>query len=323
MSFLLRLAAGASLTCRSPRRSRPRLTSGKSCWTGHREEGLCLVVIATDEAGAARWTQNAGDATVRHRSPDASELAARELSLTAPGELRTAILDHHAFADIWLSAPKAADARRLVQLIIEEPFRSPEQIAGEYQGWRTWIDDALRAKKIGPRALMWAAAFCDDGQRGSVLRMSEDLRRRLKEDRSPAAVLSDDPASQRLDEATIKPDGDRVRLDPIRHGIAEALRVYLWKEFEDPPLRYLLAKWLVAQLGTLPPDDAERVARGVLDIVIRFRDDSLLRALRDNLTGDKQPIAVRLLSRAAIGPQFGAHSATPRESIAPSARPTI
>lgn len=290
-----------------PTEKPPSADFGKKLLDWAREEGICLVVIAADEAGASRWAQSAGDAAVRLRSPDARELAARELSLTAAGELRTAILDHPAFADIWLSAPKAADARRLVELIIEEPFRSPEQIGDEYQGWRTWIDDALRAKKIGPRTLMWAAAFCDDGQRGSVLQMSEDLRRRLKDDRSPAAVLSDDPASQRLDEAAIKPNGDRVRLDPIRHGIAEALRVYLWKEFEDPPLRDLLAKWLVAQLGTLPPDDAERVARGVLDIVIRFRDDSLLRALRDNLTGDKQPIAVRLLSRAAIDPQFGAH----------------
>jgi hypothetical protein len=290
-----------------PTEKPPSADFGKKLLDWAREEGLCLVVIAADETGASRWTQSAGDAAVRLRSPDARELAARELSLTTAGEPRTAILDHPTFADIWRSAPKAADARRLVELIIEEPFRSPEQIADEYQGWRTWIDDALRAKKIGPRTLMWAAAFCDDGQRGSVLRMSEDLRRRLKEDRSPAAVMSDDPASQRLDEAAIKPNGDRVRLDPIRHGIAEALRVYLWKEFEDPPLRDLLAKWLVAQLGTLPPDDAERVARGVLDIVIRFRDDSLLRALRDNLTGDKQPIAVRLLSRAAIDPQFGAH----------------
>jgi hypothetical protein len=45
----------------------------------------------------------------------------------------------------------------------------------------------------------------------------------------------------------------------------------------------------------------------VLDIVIRFRDDTLLRALRDKLTGDKRPIAVRTLSQAALDPRFGAH----------------
>lgn len=290
-----------------PTEKPPSADFGKKLLDWAREEGICLVVIAADEAGASRWAQSAGDAAVRLRSPDARELAVRELGLTAAGELRTAILDHPAFAEIWLSAPKAADARRLVELIIEEPFRSPEQIADEYRGWRNWIDDTLRTQKIGSRTLMWAAAFCDDGQRGSVLRMSEDLRRKLKEDRGPAAVLSDDPASERLGKAGIKPNGDRVRLDPVHHGIAEALRVYLWREFEDPPLRGLLTEWLVEQLGALPPDDAGRLAQGVLDIVVRFRDDTLLRAVRDNLTGDKQPIAVRLLSRAAVDPQFGAH----------------
>ena len=100
---------------------------------------------------------------------------------------------------------------------------------------------------------MWAAAFCDGGQRRSVLRMSEDLRRRLKEDSGPAAILSDDPASQRLTKRRSSRTATRVRLSPIRHGLAEALRAYLWEEFEDPHLRDLLAKWLVAQLGTLPP----------------------------------------------------------------------
>ena len=280
---------------------------GKKLLDWAREKELVLVVIATDETGADRWAASAGDAAIRLQSPDARELAARELRLTAEGEARTAILDDFSFTNIWLSAPKAADTRRLVELVVEKPFRSPEQITDEYQGWRQWIAKTLSEKKIGPRTLMWAAAFCDDGQRGSVLRMSEDLRRRLKEDRSPAAVLSDDPASQRLADAGIKPNGDRVRLDPSRHGIAKAIRVYLWREFEDPPLRDLLTDWLVSQLGELPSDDAQRLAQGVLNIVVRFRDDDLLRALRDKLTGDKQAIAAQLLSRAAVDPQFGAH----------------
>jgi hypothetical protein len=98
-----------------------------------------------------------------------------------------------------------------------------------------------------------------------------------------------------------------VRLSPTRHGLAEALRVYLWEEFEDQELRAILTDWLVSQLGELPFDDAERITVGVLDIVIRFRDDALLRALRDKLIGDKRPIAVRTLSQAALDPRFGAH----------------
>jgi hypothetical protein len=57
----------------------------------------------------------------------------------------------------------------------------------------------------------------------------------------------------------------------------------------------------------------------VLDIVIRFRDDTLLRALRDKLTGDKRPIAVRVLSQAALDPRSGSHV---RESLYDWARTT-
>ncbi len=272
-----------------------------------KENGICLVVTATDETGVSRWVGSAGSAVVRLRSPNAHALAARELRASGAGELRTAIVDNPAFENIWKSAPKAEDARRLARLIFEGTDRSPEEIADEYQGWREWLDKTLPDKNFGTRALMWAAAFCDGGQRRSVLRMSEDLRRRLNEDRGPAAILSDTPSSKRLTEAEIERSGDMVRLSPARHGLAEALRAYLWDEFEDQKLLDMLTDWLVAQLGELPFDDAERVARGVLDIVIRFRDDALLRALRDKLTGDKRPIAVRTLSHAALDPRFGAH----------------
>ena len=272
-----------------------------------RESNIRLVIIAADETGASRWAGSAGSAVVRLRSPDARELAARELRASGADEMRASTLDAPAFASIWRSAPKAEDARRLARLIMEGTGRSPEEIVGEYQGWREWIDETLPTKEFGARALMWAAAFCDGGHRSSVLRMSEDLRRRLDDDRGPAAILSDAPSSQRLADAEIERTGDTVRLSPARHGLAEALRAYLWDEFEDPVLRGILTDWLVAQLGGLPLDDAERVTSNVLDVVIGFRDDTLLRALRDKLTGDKRPIAVRTLSQAALDPRFGAH----------------
>jgi hypothetical protein len=290
-----------------PTEKPPSADFGKKLLDWANEKKLVLVVMAADETGADRWALSAGSATVPLQSPDARQLAERELGLTAAGEQRPGILDDREFADIWPSAPKAAAVRHLVKLIAEEPFRSPEQIAKEYRGWRTWIEDILPKKKLGSRSLMWAAAFCDGGQRSSVLSMSEDLRRRLKEDRGPAAVLSDDPAAKRLKDAELDPASDRAVFHPSLHGIAEALRVYLWREFADPPVRKLLTDWLIAQLSELPPDDAEHLAQGVLDIVVHYRDDTLLRAVRNQLTGDKQPIAARLLSQAAVDPQFGAH----------------
>lgn len=279
---------------------------GKKLVDWARENDVCLVVIAADETGARRWAGSAGTAEVRLRSPDARELAARELRAEGAGE-RTVILDAPAFTGIWKSAPKAEDTCRLARLIAEGTSRSPEEIADEYQGWREWIDATLPEKKFGARTIMWAAAFCDGGQRKSVLQMSEDLRRRLDEDRGPAAILSDTPSSARLLDAEIKRNGDTVLLSPGQHGLAGALRAYLWDEFEDPQLRDILTDWLIAQLRDLPFDDAERIAHSVLDIVVRFRDDTLLRALRDKLTGEKRSIAVQTLSAAALDPRFGAH----------------
>jgi hypothetical protein len=46
---------------------------------------------------------------------------------------------------------------------------------------------------------------------------------------------------------------------------------------------------------------------GYLEQLASVGDDALLRALRDKLTGDKWPIAVRTLSQAALDPRFGAH----------------
>jgi hypothetical protein len=191
-----------------------------------RENDICLVVIAADETGGSRWVGSAGSAVVRLRSPDAGrrtpdahELAAREVRASGAGEMRASILDAPVFGSIWESVPKAEDARRLARLIIEGTDRSPEEIAGEYQGWRKWIDETLPKKKFGTRALMWAAAFCDGGQRRSVLRMSEDLRRLLHEDRGPAAILNGNPSSQRLTDAEIKPNGETVWLSPTRHAL--------------------------------------------------------------------------------------------------------
>jgi hypothetical protein len=218
------------------------------------------------------------------------------------------MLEDPAFRRIWESAPKAEDARRLARLIIEANNRSPEEILCEYEGWREWIDDVLPTKNVGARALMWSAAFCDGGQRKSVLRMSEDLRQRLYDDRGPAAIWRDDTSTQRLHDAEIERRIDgTVWLSPGRNGLAEALRAYLWDEYQDAELRDVLTGWLVAQLVELPFDDAERVAGSVLDIVIRFRDETLLRAMRDRLTGDKRKIAVRTFSRAAVDPRFGTH----------------
>lgn len=277
---------------------------GKRLIDWARQNTIYLVVIAADDTGARRWAGSAGSAEVHILSPNARDLAARELH--AAGLWDLGILGDEAFTGIWESEPKVDDTRRLVRLIVDGRDRSPKDIADEYQGWKEWLDKEL-PKDLAARTLMWAAAFCNGGERKSVLRMSEELRRKLGETRKPSDILRDDPVSTRLSQAKLDPKGKTVWLPPTHHGLAGALRAYLWDEFEDPKLREFLTEWLAAQLAELPADDAERVAYGILDIVVRFRDDALLRGLRDGLSGEKRSIAVRTLSAAALDLEFGAH----------------
>src|SRR5262249_37565069 len=74
---------------------------GKKLLEWARDKHICLVVIAADETGASRWAGSAESAVVRLWSPDARELAARELRASGAGELQTVILDNAAFGNIW------------------------------------------------------------------------------------------------------------------------------------------------------------------------------------------------------------------------------
>jgi hypothetical protein len=272
------------------------------------EKSVHIVVTTTDEPWVKPWAASAGDAVIQLSSPNARALAESEIrSANAPE--RVSILGDRAFDDIWASAPKAEDACRLARLIISRPEEEPKDIANEYSNWRTWIDQELSTKDLPQRTLIWSAAFCDGGSRKSILRMSEDLRRLLGEQRGPAEILKDAPASQRLKDAWIEAStsGEGMALLPARHGLPAAFRAYLWEEYEDSDLREKLCDWIGGQLGRLPLDDSERVMNGILDVAVSYRDDTLLRTIRDKLTNDRRSLAVYALSAAAIDPRFGAH----------------
>ncbi|WP_067823533.1 hypothetical protein [Actinomadura kijaniata] len=294
---------GYLLDLSDPTEQRPVDQFGGQLLQWAKDQQIFLVVITTQEVWNGRWTHGANDVAVRIGSPDALRLTERELSINGHPDL-VPLLQDPAFAPIWKSNPRAEDARRLARIITAASAADPGRIVAEYEDWRNWINDQLPAT-LGPRALLWASAFCDGGQRKSVMRMSEDLRRKLGERRTPADILGDSPASKRLKEAKIETEGDRVRLAPEQHGLAAAVRRHLWDEYEDQT--NILKDWVVNQAATLEYEDAARVLDAVLDLVIQYRDDELLRSIRTTLTGERRPLAVRALSRAALDPQFGAH----------------
>ena len=284
---------------------RPENEFGTRLLDRARQNVIYLIVITTDEAWSkhSRWTGSARAAEVRFESPVARQLIARQLR-AAGAEHRLPILNAEDFSEIWRSHPKAEDACRLAQLIADPANRSAEQIVAEYSDWRDWISQALPSE-LDPRVLMWSCAFCDGGARKSVLKMAEDLRRNLGAERIDREILLDPPASRRLEAANIKVNGERAWLSPGQHGLAQAICMHLWDEYEGQ--REVLTNWLRAQVRTLPVQDARRVVRAMLELVIRYRDDKLLTSLRDTLTGERRTLAVETFSRAVLDARFSAH----------------
>ncbi|MFI7640544.1 hypothetical protein [Nonomuraea sp. NPDC049400] len=276
---------------------------GKGLLSWAKESKALLVVLVTGDVWTGRWTNHLRDQLVPLPSPNARRLVERQLTALGAGN-RTFLLDHEVLAPIWASCPRAEDASRLADIIRKSASLKAEDIAAEYGGWEAWLDTKF-PKRLGSRTLLWSAALCNGGRRLSILQMSEALRRKLGEDRGPAAVLSDDPASKRLDEAHVRRFGDRVRLAPECHGLAAAVRRHLWDECELH--RDLLTEWAVDQAANLPADDAGRVVDALLDLTLLFRDKAIINKLRDALLIQRRSSLAQALSKAAIDPRFGSY----------------
>lgn len=276
--------------------------SGLLAWA---DRGDALVVVrTTDDEWARRWTKSARGANVRLGSPDARSLAASVLRAKGAGNLLNILADER-LKPIWESFPRAEDTRRLAERIAENFDGDLTEIVDEYRGWRDWIDTKI-PDDLGPRSLMWSSAFCDGGTRKSILAMSEALRCRLGEPRTPAAILADRPPSKRLKDAQIEREGDGYVLAPTKHGLPAALRRDFWDEFEGQ--RHLLREWLVSQLKVLPSEDAGRIARSILDIAMHTYDGGLLDTLRDELAGSQPMLAAEVMETAVLDLHFGAQA---------------
>jgi hypothetical protein len=70
-----------------------------------------LIVTATPEVWANRWTASASDAEVRLRSPDARTLVESELRACGADD-KAIVLDDPPLAPIWKLAPKARKRTR-------------------------------------------------------------------------------------------------------------------------------------------------------------------------------------------------------------------
>jgi hypothetical protein len=274
-----------------------------------KERGSMLVLLTTEEVWQGRWTEGARNIAVSLSSPDAERLVAAELA--AQGfDGRISWLEDDAFGPIWESKPRAEDARRLAERIINSQDKNLALICDEYSDWRNWIEEHLNSTSesgdlISRRVMLWSGALANGARRESVLRVADALLAKLGRSRNPVSILSDATSSERFKWGKIVREGERVRLDPERHGLSSAVLHHLWDEFIT--VHETLRTWAVEQAVTLPADDAALVVDALVEIAVRHRDGAILRELRDTLSVRRPVLAVRALTTAALDEKFGAY----------------
>ncbi|MFE3756532.1 hypothetical protein ACFXO9_19710 [Nocardia tengchongensis] len=264
---------------------------------------IYVVVIATPKTWVGALAAGVEELTIRIGSPDAQQLAISQLYVRGSVSPYELVADEK-YSEVWKSSPKAGDVRRLVDILMSERGHDPQAVVAEYMDWRNEISEEI-PDGLGSRALWWSAAFCNGGQRTSILQMADALRRSVGEIRTPVDILTDHPTSRRLLDAHVEVADDRAGLGASRHGFAGAVSRHLWEEYRDQT--GLLTNWIVDQVVTLPAEDAERVIDAIFELVVNFRDDVLLRRLRDTLVGDRRYLAVRVFTWSALDPRFGRH----------------
>ncbi|GGL50636.1 hypothetical protein [Planomonospora parontospora] len=268
-----------------------------------KESSAYLIVLASETSINDAWLRSLSDRTVRLHSPDGKSLAANELRSSGAGDLVDRLNDE-SFAEIWAAAPRASEVLRLTRILLANPTADSAEIADEFLGWKSWFESDC-PRDFGLRTLVWSAAMCDGGLRTSVLGMSEALRKQLQEPRTLVDIFSDNFASQRLQNANIHEDGDKVQLDPKCHGLAAAVRLHLWHQFAEH--RDKLTTWAIGQAVELEIPDARRVVNSLMELAVYYRDHTLVQKLFDSLSTKRPKLLIEALSNAVLDPLFGAY----------------
>ncbi|MFI0421708.1 hypothetical protein [Spongiactinospora sp. 9N601] len=269
------------------------------------ESGAYLVVLAAEAASRETWSRPLVDRTVQLRAPNGRDLAAKELQAASLNHL-AARLDESAFAKVLASPLPVSEVLRLICILRDNPDAGGETIAEEFLGWKNWFEERCPVA-FEPRTLIWSAAMCDGGLTTSVLAMAEALRTQFgQKQRSLAEIFGEAFPSTRLKEAQLTEEGDRVCFSEEYHGLAEAVRLHLWRQFAG--YRDELAEWAVGQAASLAvEDDARRIVTALMDVAVHFRLHSLVQKLFDALATMRPKLLVEALSKAALDPVFGAY----------------
>ncbi|MEU5386456.1 hypothetical protein [Kitasatospora cineracea] len=276
-----------------------------------RSLGSYLVVLTTPDDWDGELADRTAVFTAWPESPDAKAFVKAELR-AAGAEGRVAWLDNPALEEVWSGNPPARESQRLADLVREAADEKElvEKI-GEFTNWPSAVDGLLKkgmaegtAAVLAVRSIVWAGALLDGGQQSSVIHAGDLLLEVFGGKRTPLQVLSQATGSERLKTAEISVDGDRVRHDTSKSGLAMAILRSLWAEFPTELDR--IREWTVKVVGErkIPEADARIAARTLCDLAVERRDRSILDALA-GLSSNRRSLIVEIFTEAADNPELG------------------
>lgn len=285
------------------------------------ERGQLLVVLTSPHTWQGRWTEGTHSFTLDLDPPDARTVVSLRLDSQGQSD-RCSWLDDKDLKQVFEGNLRALDSKLLSEQLGEldpsanlaEEFR---ELAGRFSGWRSYINETLLAEKTAfkdipdgqtvARSVVWSGALHSGCRPQCAIRGSEQFLKEAGVKRTSASVFSEPTSVYKFALASMEEHAGRIRFKGDRKGLPEAVLDHLWTGYSDQA--EMLRKWVSAVLGsnTLNREELSLVAKRVSTLAFARSDRELLHALRRTLVGDQRPVAVELLTEAALSSTSGAY----------------
>lgn len=282
------------------------------------KDGRFLVVLTTPDTWRGSWTEGTRSLTVDLSPPDSYELIRRRL-LDQKKESRVEWLSDDALKKVWQESLTALEARDLADHLCELKDSDDQQnklkgLGDQFTGWGSRIERLLAPNKDFDRiehgqaivrSVVWSGALLEGCRYQSVIRGSEDFLKAAGLKRGPAYAFSEPSALRKLEAAGLERNRETIRFRGTPKTLASAVLNDLWAG--HPTELAGLRTWIetVLQSTELNDDEMSLVAERVVGLAVSQSDSDLFQALRDHLTGERRPLAVKVLTEVALSTNLG------------------
>lgn len=285
------------------------------------KRGQLLVVLTSPHTWQGRWIEGTRSFTLDLAPPDAHTVVSLRLDSQGQSDRRS-WLDHEDLKQVLGENLRALDAKLLSEQLrklnpsadLTEKFK---ELAGQFSGWRSHINGTLLAEKTAfkgishgqavARSVVWSGALHSGCRSQCAISGSEQFLEAANIGRNPATVFSEPTSAYKFELASMEEHAGRIRFRGAREGLPEAILDHLWTGYSGQAK--VLRKWVGSVLGsnTLNQEELSLVAKRVATLAVNRSDRDLLHTLREALVGDQRPVAVELLTEAALSPTSGAY----------------